>query len=344
VKFPFDFSVKLVFRLILPGIILGAAMVPTVHAAIRGLGFPDKLEYTYALEVIAWGWAIIISDMPIYMLYEGRRYWPSGIRRLFIWFQVQRLRRLTYAVFHEPIGSRAYLEASVEFGNYPIKDSGESYVQHPTRLGNILAAYENYPNVKYGLDSVFYWYRLWVVLDKDLREEIDNAQSVVDSTVYVSLSFYLSGLIMLVYAGISLLQQTSWQVARYVSLIRLPFIPSVEILVLMGLGCVVLGFTVYRLSLSAHAQFGELFKSIFDMHRSKLTFDDIVKTVSEITGNPLTLCKSRREQNKLAFMYLRWHRIFNEKAGKYQTIGEWKSPKTQDGRPTPMDSNPALPS
>ena len=292
-KFPFDFSVKLVFRLVLPGIILAAAMVPTVHAALRGLGFPDKLQYAFPLEVIAWGWAIIISDMPIYMLYEGRRYWPSGVRRLFIWFQVRRLKKLKHAVFHEPVGSRAYLEASVEYGNYPIKDSskqkheGESYVQYPTRLGNILAAYENYPQVKYGLDSVFYWYRLWVVLDKDLREEIDNAQSVVDSTVYVSFAFYLSGLIILVYAGIGALQQTSWQAAMYVSLIHLPYVPSARVLSLMGFACIVLAFAIYRLSLPAHAQFGELFKSIFDMHRSKLAFDDVIKIVSEITGNPL---------------------------------------------------------
>jgi hypothetical protein len=49
---------------------------------------------------------------------------------------------------------------------------------------------------------VFYWYRLWVVIDKNLREELDNAQSVVDSTVYISFSLYLSGVIMFAYAGI----------------------------------------------------------------------------------------------------------------------------------------------
>jgi hypothetical protein len=333
VKFPFDFSIKLVFRLILPGIILAAAMVPAVHAVVRGLGFPDKLEYAYPFEVIAWGWAIIISDMHIYMVYEGRRYWPSALRRLFMWFQERRLKRLTDAVFNEPLGSRAYLEASVEYGNYPIRASGEPYVEHPTRLGNILAAYEGYPDVKYGLDSVFYWYRLWVVIDKDLREEIDNAQSVVDSTVYVSFAFYLSGLIMFIYAVIGCLRKSSWPIAGYLSSVNLPYVPSAESLVWIAIVCVVIGFIVYRLSLPAHAQFGELFKSIFDMHRSKLAFDDIVNVVSDVTNDPFVRWKSRYEKNQLTFMYLRWHRIWNERAKEYMTVGQWQNPSSPFDEP-----------
>lgn len=339
-KFPFDFSVKFVFRLILPGVILAAAMVPAVHAALRGLGFPDKLEYAFPLEVIAWGWAIIISDMPIYILYEGRRYWPSVVRKAFIWFQQRRLKKLRYIVFNARVGSREYLEASVEYANYPIDDSGEPYVEHPTRLGNILAAYETYPDVKYGLDSVFYWYRLWIVLDKDLRDEVDNAQSVVDSAVYVSFAFYVSGLIMLVYAAIGALQRTSWEAAKYANLVHLPYLPSVAILLWMSLGCVVLGFAVYRISLPAHAQYGELFKSIFDMYRSKLEFDDIIRVVSEITANPLLRWKSNREKNEIAFMYLQWHTILNDKTGEYQSVGEWRKPASSadakpDGDPKP---------
>src|SRR5262249_2356964 len=98
---------------------------------------------------------------------------------------------------------RRFSEAGVEYGLYPINKDGEAYVQYPTRLGNIIESFENYPNVKYGLDSVFYWYRLWVVLDKDLREEIDSAQAVVDSTVYISFVLYVSGLVMLVYAALA---------------------------------------------------------------------------------------------------------------------------------------------
>jgi hypothetical protein len=77
---------------------------------------------------------------------------------------------------------RKALEVGVEYALYPTDDDSAAYVAHPTRLGNIIESFESYPKIKYGLDSVFYWYRLWVVLDKDLREEIDSSQAVVDST------------------------------------------------------------------------------------------------------------------------------------------------------------------
>jgi hypothetical protein len=188
-KLPFDFSIKLLFRLVFPGAILAAALVPALHALLRAFGLNINFAYLFPIEVIAWGWVIVVSDMTIYMLFEGRRYWPSPIRRLLMWCQQRRLQRLREIIRNPPppnTDRRRFSEAGVEYRLYPIRRDGEAFVRYPTRLGNVIESFENYPNVKYGLDAVFYWYRLWVVLDKDLREEIDSAQAVVDSTVYIS--------------------------------------------------------------------------------------------------------------------------------------------------------------
>lgn len=170
-------SIKLLFRLVFPGAILAATLVPGLHALLRALGLNIKFVYLFPIEVITWGWVIVVSDMRIYMLFEGRRYWPSPIRKLLIWCQRLRLKRLSKIVFNPPppkrtaVGSRKLV---LNTGFIQSTDR-EAYVSAPTRLGNIIESFENYPDVKYGLDSVFYWYRLWVVLDKDLREEIDSA-------------------------------------------------------------------------------------------------------------------------------------------------------------------------
>jgi hypothetical protein len=188
------------------------------------------------------------------MLFEGRRYWPSPIRKLLISCQEVRLKRLSDIVLKPPPANtdrRRFSEAGVEYALYPINKDGQAYVRSPTRLGNIIESFENYPEVKYGLDSVFYWYRLWVVLDKDLREEIDSAQAVVDSTVYISFALYVSGVVMLVYAVLgTIVDRLQWLPA-----IKLPYVPAPSILSVMAVGCLIAGFVIYRLSLPSQAQF-----------------------------------------------------------------------------------------
>jgi hypothetical protein len=324
-KLPFEFGVKLIFRMIFPGAILAAALVPGAHAILHALGVWIRFEYLFPIEVIAWGWAIVIADMPIYMLFEGRRYWPSLIRNMLMSFQQRRLNRLSPIVLNPPPSNtdrRRFLEASVEYALYPINENGAAYVTCPTRLGNIIGSFEAYPSVKYGLDSVFYWYRLWVVLDKDLREEIDSSQAVVDSAVYISFVFYMSAIIMFIYAAIEGTTHLHWPYLQWLPSIVLPYVPPPGVLCVMAAACLLIGFSVYRLSLSAHAKFGELFKSVFDQYRSKLAFDDVVKEIALIKGDFSLTSKSPREKGKIVWRYLRWDRIRDE-AGTNLTVKQW---------------------
>jgi len=45
----------------------------------------------------------------------------------------------------------------------------------PTHLGNILRAAEDYSHVVYGMDSVFWWSRLWFLLPDLVRNEVDES-------------------------------------------------------------------------------------------------------------------------------------------------------------------------
>jgi hypothetical protein len=241
-----------------------------------------RILYTYPFEVIAWGWLIVICDMRIYMLFEGRRYWPDGLRDWMIQREKARLQKLENVDYDTDPDSRIAVEAAVEYAQYPIDEKGDSSANRPTRLGNLIEPYESYPNVKYGLDSVFYWYRIWVSLDKDTREEIDNAQSVVDSAVYIVFALFMSGLVMWAYALIWL----NWSPLPPYLQSPLPYLLSPPALLVLGAVFLLSAFFLYRLSLPAHAQFGELFKSLFDQHQSKLSFDDVLREIGRLRGAP----------------------------------------------------------
>jgi hypothetical protein len=324
VKLPLEFGIKLVFRLVFAGVILAAALVPAVHGSLHAIGVAIRFEYLFPIEVIVWGWAILISDMRIYMLFEGRRYWPSVARRFFMRRQQRRLDGLKAQIDAGP-GSdrRKYLEAGVDYGLYPVDNGGDAYVAHPTMLGNIIESFETYPKVKYGLDSVFYWYRLWVVLDKDIREEIDNSQSLVDSTVYVTFALYASAIILLVYGAATTSAALLERWLGWPHALHLPYIPSAPVLCGLAFLCALAGFLVYHSSLTAHAQFGELFKSVFDQFRSRLAFDDVLAEVGRTIDSPYLFLRPQREKHQIVWRYLRLHRIRDEASGKNLTTREW---------------------
>jgi hypothetical protein len=323
IKFPFSFGTKLIFRIVLPGALLAAVMAPLVHAVMRMLGVDIRLLYTFPFEAIAWGWLIVTWDMFIYMLFEGRRFWPDWLRRFMIGREQARLDKLSAIVDGAGADRRAQLEAGVEYTRYPMDNGGDPVARNSTRLGNLIDAYEDYPKLKYGLDAVFYWPRLWLSLDKDLREEIDNAQSMVDSTLYVAFILYVAGFVLFVYAAVGMILDIGC--LSWLPEIRLPYVPPPGVLVLLGILTFPAGYLLYRTSLHAHAQFGELFKAAFDQFRSKLDFDDVLKDVGRIRGTPY-VSVTPQEKNMVVWRYLRWHRIRDDAARKNFKVKDWPRP------------------
>jgi hypothetical protein len=118
----------------------------------------------------------------------------------------------------------------------------------PTRLGNLLRAFEVYPRVVYGIDSIPAWPRLQAVIPEHARTMIADAKAQLDFCINLSLGSWLAGLCYIVLAAAN--QQ-----------LPAPWIPVVA---------VVVGWAGYRLALAAAMGFGTHVNSAFDLYRSEL--------------------------------------------------------------------------
>ena len=232
------------------------------------------------------------------MLFEGRRYWPKMVFNLFCGFEKKRLMKLDKVTNPRYSQKKERIEAYYDIKNFPIDDDGKFTVNFPTRLGNLMAAYEDYPARIYGMDPIFYWPRIWLTLDKDVRDEINSQQALADSTIYSSTALFCSSLLCLLYTGISFFH-FSW----------LNNFPEFYIFLSLSLLCALFGYLIYRLSLYIHSQFGDTFKSVFDLKHREINFSGIIDKISHIIDVPNLNEINQKEQNQYIWRYLQYNLI-----------------------------------
>lgn len=295
-KLPFTFNIKLVFRLILPGFILSLSFLPIVKTALDSISVSIKIEYILMLSTLILGWLFTILDMNIYMLAEGRRYWPQWLRNIFLNAEKNRLQKLLQEYDKAKKDNHVkYVELSAELRKFPLNEEGDEFVIYPTRIGNLIIAYENYPLRVYGMDSIFYWYRIWLAIDENLRESIDNQQAIADSSLYTTVALYISSLCMVIYF-----------ISLMLPIETIRYLPEAPIILFASLASAVCGYAIYRLSLHLHSTCGELYKSMFDIYRDKVPVGEIVKKVTDLTNNHEN---KSYEKYKIAWRYLHNDRI-----------------------------------
>lgn len=296
-KLPFTFSIKLVFRLLLPGFIIAFTLLPLTRGIVDLFMKNVTSESILAISTVITGWIINVLDMNIYMLAEGRRYWPNWLKSRSLFSEKKRLQRLQekYKEAKEN-NPEEYKEISVDLRRFPTKEDGEFYAGYPTRLGNLLLSYEDYPNRAYGMDSIFYWYRIWLALDENTRETIDSQQAMADSTLYVTFSLYISSLVLGAYYIVDILQISD-------SLIPI----QRDILLYGAIFNAICGYILYRLSLHIHSTCGDMFKAMFDMYKHKVSVDDVVSMVNDLTGGEALVIDKNRY--RVAWRYLNNDRI-----------------------------------
>jgi hypothetical protein len=229
-------------------------------------------------------------------------WWPGWLarRRTEKWRkQVRRIRKKA-----ENRADPLYNEYWYTLRQFPVDKHGNPTATAPTRIGNILASYEDYPEQRYGMDSVFYWPRIWLALDKDVREEINSAWAPVDFLLYTAAGAAALGVVYLVLALISYV--LSWHHFAW------PFTPLTKLsarfsswpftdptqrygAIAGGLGLLLTGYICLRLSISGHLTNGENFKSLFDLYRPR---------VAAVTGVPVTV-RARWHQTWQDLQY--WH-------------------------------------
>jgi hypothetical protein len=122
----------------------------------------------------------------------------------------------------------------------------------PTRLGNVLRAAEDYPGdeERYGMDAVFYWPRLYLILPAETRSLVNAHRSGLDRMVLLAsltVLFPFASLMVLAVAN------TSWMAWGISALIA-----------------IVIGVLAYEGAVNAAVAFGDVIRSCFDNYRRTL--------------------------------------------------------------------------
>lgn len=217
-KLPEIFGRDFIVGYLLPSAVFVAASTGLITAA-TGLPAPLSLGRTHIFEditvlgLISWlgGTFLLAINRGLIRIMEG--YGLLNPARLLRWLEVRRFIKLTHDVselnlekqYRESIGE----EPSAELQAKRIKlmrTAAERFPDNvtwllPTAFGNTIRAFEVYPRVIYGLDSIYGWNRLLAVIPKDYRELVDAAKAQMD--LWVNFSF-LSLLMVLEYPAIAL--------------------------------------------------------------------------------------------------------------------------------------------
>jgi hypothetical protein len=210
-----------------------------------------------ALAVVVFA-AMLLEQLttPIARLFEGYWPWPfhglarrlSGRRREGLQAKQQRFSQLKVKEWRgqatpDERAEVARLEA--ELANRPPHPA----LSMPTPLGDVLRAAEEYPRLRYGLDPVVTWSRLYPSLSETLKAALAQARGNMDALLRVitlSLVFALVWGIWLAVAGEFLLAAAA-----------------------VGGGAIVV-LASYVGAVQAAAGYGDLLRAAFDLHRFDL--------------------------------------------------------------------------
>lgn len=252
-------------RVILPGLLATGAFYPFIVWMLGYLPWDSNHSWqriaAYAAIMLILGALISTLNSEIYKIYEGRMFWPTCLFEYARKRQQNRVNKLRKAAeSFKSTNPRRYDEIWSQLRDYPINDQGDPDATYPTRIGNILDGYEQYPKTRYGMDSVFYWPRIWLQIENDRKGEIDSHWSVADGFLTLSaISFVGSGL------------WVAQALLAWISVGRAWLPAGTPGLTTLGaLGWLISGWFWYRLSLPFHRDNGEVFKSIFDIYRDKV--------------------------------------------------------------------------
>jgi len=126
----------------------------------------------------------------------------------------------------------------------------------PTRFGNIIRAFERYPQVIYNIEPIRLWMRLQAVIPQDYRNLLDDAKAMLD--FYVNL---WCGTILVALSVLAALVRACYCLVPSVSIAGSVFVIIVALIGATGAA---------KLAQSAAFGWGELVKGAFDLYRGEL--------------------------------------------------------------------------
>jgi hypothetical protein len=258
-----DLGLPFFYRVILPGSFLTVVTLPIIGPILTSLSIVGKDQTPYLIGIgIGLGFIVSLLDTPIYQILEGRRGWPK-------WLSQLRMQRWSELVRKQYAIQDSLAEDDPRYGEcwyllrqFPVGPDGNPTVTMPSRIGNVIAAYEQYPELRYGMDSVFYWPRLWLVLEKDVRDEIDNPWAGVDAVLY---SGFGAGVVGVLYLLIAAITGAAWALGYSALTAAVPIF-----WLAISIAMFVVYFACLRIAVPSLVRIGENFKGAFDLYRSKL--------------------------------------------------------------------------
>jgi hypothetical protein len=245
------FDKRFTLALLLPTFALGAgggALAATVAGWHQTAGWWSGLDAArqVALGVAAAAaivvLAIIVGTQVVAMtrLLEGYWRWPADqtAGRAGRWWQAKR--RDWIASSQSSLSDlRGYLE-------FP-PDADQLM---PTRLGNAMRAAESYPGQdRWGLDAVFWWPRLYLVMPGSARDQVDDARAGLDQLVVLSMLSAAFGVAAFILSFLGLNQAVGFSCAG---------------------GGLLLSRASYLAAVTSATVFGDLVRSCYDLYRGDL--------------------------------------------------------------------------
>lgn len=169
------------------------------------LGEPLQLAVLISILLIitASGFAIQRFDLAILRFFEGYWHpWLNPIRNRLITQQQRQFDRLDsqWQGLQNKQGQPGFTATDREqliaidwkLRQFPVQRDRIM----PTRLGNILKSAESQSGVKYGLDAIICWSRLWFVLPDGTKKELQEARADLNTAARV----WLWGILFLIWA------------------------------------------------------------------------------------------------------------------------------------------------
>jgi hypothetical protein len=217
----------------------------------------DLLIGATFLGLVSWlgGIFLLVTNRDIYRLVEG--YGKFNPALLVGWLQKRKYEKLIETLDEL---DNEFIELGEEFPSESrmkrdaiMKELSDQFPDQkkwllPTAFGNTLRAFEVYPRVMYGIESIDGWSRLIAVIPEDFRILIDNAKAQVDFWVNIG----VVGLLLFV---------EYLSIAYYVKSVN-----SLWILIIILLMILIAPWRARRVAV----EWGDMVKAAFDIYRFKL--------------------------------------------------------------------------
>lgn len=259
---------------------LGTPYISSWYALSLG----HKISFVLLLACIV-GSFISSINTPLIRFYEG--YYPfqkKYLLNMFLKKQLKRFNEIRNTISQNNHSDDSKREKRIElFYSFP---PIEERVM-PTRLGNIFAAFEWYPKMRYGIDPVAFWPRLISIIPEGYYKDIENAKISFDFLINTSFFMFIFGIESIIFAYILSAQQCFLALKNCLlfgfedtsALLFLPFldcwIASIKIntilwYVVAAIVAFILTYSLYSFATSAATSLGEVIKSCFDLYRRDL--------------------------------------------------------------------------